>query len=51
MVLKFPEFSTAGQTLGTFTRQVWNSEEREWDIEEFTLPVADGKALVLVPES
>lgn len=49
MLLKYPEFTSGGHEVRKFKRQVWNPDVREWDEETFTLPVADGKALLLVP--
>lgn len=51
MLAEFPEFTANGHEVKTFHKQVWNSTLRKWDIEEVTLPVADGKPLLLVPES
>lgn len=51
MLLQYPELSTAPHEIKTFKKQVWNAVALEWDVEEFTLPVANGKALVLVPDS
>lgn len=50
MVAKFPEFTSNGHEVGKFKRQVWNPAAREWDEETFTLPIAEGKALLLVPD-
>ncbi|MGR0320419.1 hypothetical protein [Agromyces sp. ZXT2-3] len=50
MLATYPEFSSAGHTTKSYRRQVWNPVLREWDVEEFTLPVANGKPLLLVPK-
>lgn len=50
MLVAFPEFSAGPHKVGEFKRQVWNSVDREWDEETFTLPIANGKPLVLVPD-
>lgn len=49
MLAKYPEFTSGGHKVGTFKRQVWNPAVREWDEETFTLPIANGKPLLLVP--
>ncbi|GAA2516744.1 hypothetical protein [Rarobacter incanus] len=49
MLARYPQFSEGGHQVSAFTRQVWSSEERAWVEAEITLPVADGKALMLVP--
>lgn len=49
MVVKYPEFTAGGHVVQKVTRQVWNPFDLEWAYEEFTLPVADGKPLLLIP--
>lgn len=49
MLAKYPEFTAGAHTVRTFRRQVWNPVAREWDEADFTLPVVDGKPLLLVP--
>jgi hypothetical protein len=49
MVATYPEFSANGHTLSTVRKQVWNPDTCEWGEAEFTLPVANGKVLLLVP--
>ncbi|WP_300591639.1 hypothetical protein [Microbacterium sp.] len=49
VVATHQEFSANGHTLETVRRQVWNPDSCEWGEAEFTLPVADGKVLLLVP--
>ncbi|WP_426320730.1 hypothetical protein [Microbacterium sp. E-13] len=50
MLVAFPEFSSGPHKVGKFKRQVWNPIAREWDEETFTLPIANGKPLLLVPD-
>lgn len=50
MLIAFPEFSEGHHRVGRFRRQVWNPVALEWDEETFTLPIADGKPLLLVPD-
>ena len=45
----FPEFSRDGHHTKVFECQVWNADSLAWDEQRFTLPVADGRALLLVP--
>lgn len=49
MVKKYPEFETNGHEVRKVKCQVWDPTALEWDEDEFTLPVADGKVLLLVP--
>jgi hypothetical protein len=49
MMTTFPEFSSNGHRPQTVSRQVWNPDTCEWDEDEFTLPVANGKVLIVVP--
>jgi hypothetical protein len=49
MLAKYPEFTAGGHKVGTFRRQVWDPVARGWDEADFTLPIADGKPLLLVP--
>jgi hypothetical protein len=49
MVARYPEFTSNGHTLKTVTKQVWDPNTLAWTTAEFTLPVVDGKVLVLVP--
>ncbi len=49
MLVQFPEFSEGGHRIGAFTKQIWSTDALEWVDVEVTLPVADGKALLLVP--
>lgn len=50
MIEKCPEFTAVGHEVKTFRKQVWNPALREWDEAEVTLPIADGKPLLLVPK-
>jgi hypothetical protein len=49
MLAKYPEFTAGGHKAKTVTSQVWDPSKLEWAEEQFTLPVADGKPLLLVP--
>lgn len=50
MVLaQFPEFSSLGHTLRDREVQIWDTRVKEWSRKKFTLPVANGKPLLLVP--
>ncbi|WP_144782616.1 hypothetical protein [Microbacterium sp. BH-3-3-3] len=49
MLLKHPEFTSNGHKAKTVISQVWDPSTLEWTEEQFTLPVADGKPLLLVP--
>ncbi|MDQ1130395.1 hypothetical protein [Microbacterium sp. SORGH_AS_0888] len=49
MVATYPEFTTAGHGVRKVPCQVWDPDVLNWAEEEFTLPVADGKPLLLVP--
>lgn len=51
MLANYPEFSAGGHEVKTFTKQVWNPALREWDVDSFTLPIAGGKPLLLVPKA
>lgn len=49
MLVQYPEFTGGGHKVGTFTKQIWSTDALDWVDVEVTLPVADGKALLLVP--
>ncbi|GAA3777934.1 hypothetical protein GCM10022240_31550 [Microbacterium kribbense] len=49
VVANYPEFVSGGHQVQTFRKQVWNPVTCEWDEAEVTLPVANGKELLLVP--
>lgn len=51
MVSKYPEFTAAHHTVGKYRRQYWNVDTRNWDSKVFTLPIADGNPLILVPRT
>lgn len=50
MIDTYPEFTSNGHEVKTFEKQVWNPTTREWGVEYVTLPVADGKPLLLIPQ-
>lgn len=50
MVARFPEFTAGTHVLETVRRQVWDPTTADWTEEAFTLPVAEGKPLMLVPK-
>ncbi|WP_298944581.1 hypothetical protein [uncultured Microbacterium sp.] len=49
MLATYPEFTSDGHEVRTFRKQVWNPATYGWDEKDFTLPVVDGKELLLVP--
>jgi len=50
MLAQHPEFTAGPHRVGSFERQVWDSETREWTYQLVDLPIADGKPLLLVPK-
>lgn len=46
----YPQFSTGGQGTGVFTKQVWDPSVGAWRTRDLTLPIANGKPLLLVPQ-
>jgi hypothetical protein len=50
MLTKYPQFTSGNHVVKTEAKQVWNPALREWDEANFTLPVANGKPLLLVPK-
>lgn len=50
MVATYPEFTANGHKTKTVSCQVWDSTNKEWADAQYSLPVADGKPLLLVPE-
>lgn len=50
MLVQYPEFSEDEHQIGTFTKQIWSTDALGWVDVEVTLPIADGKELLLVPE-
>ncbi len=51
MLARYPELTANGHHTATFDRQVWNPVTRDWEYRAVTLPVADGKPLLLVPRN
>lgn len=49
VIVEYPEFFSGDHQVKTFRKQVWNPDSCEWDDEVFTLPVVNGKELLLVP--
>lgn len=49
MLEQYPEFSSGSHRVKSFTKQVWDPIKYEWVDREFELPVAAGKALLLIP--
>lgn len=49
MLQAYPQLQAGRHGVGTFEKQVWDSVDRSWRIRKVTLPVAEGKALLLVP--
>ncbi|WP_068483813.1 hypothetical protein [Pseudoclavibacter helvolus] len=49
MIEQHPEFTSGKHVVKTFVKQVWNPGTQEWDTARITLPVVNGKALLLVP--
>jgi len=51
MVARFPEFTANGEHVETFRKQVWNPVTSDWELRDVTLPVVNGKELLLVPKN
>lgn len=51
MLAKHPQFTESGHATVTVNKQVWDASASEWAERQVTLPVADGKHLLLVPKS
>lgn len=49
MIETYPQFNSAGHTVQKYSKQIWNPAIGDWDRANMTLPVVDGKPLVLVP--
>jgi hypothetical protein len=49
MVRRHPEFTQNGHRTATVNRQVWDPRHKRWAYKKLTLPIADGRPLVLVP--
>lgn len=50
MLAQHPEFTAGNHGMITETYPVWNPATLQWDTQDFTLPVAAGKPLILVPK-
>lgn len=50
MLQSYPEFQADHHKVVTFDRQVWDRDSLSWQTRKVTLPIADGKALLLVPD-
>jgi len=50
MIATYPQFRGNDHEVRRFRRQVWDPAKREWAVETFILPVANGKPLLLVPK-
>lgn len=51
MLRTYPQFKSGSHVTKNVTRQVWNPDKVDWDEATFELPVADGRPLLLVPNS
>ncbi|MFE4198449.1 hypothetical protein ACFRJ9_21590 [Paenarthrobacter sp. NPDC056912] len=49
MLQQFPEFTAASHKVKDFQRQVWDPTNRVWAQKTVTLPLIDGKPLLLMP--
>lgn len=49
MLAKYPEFTAGAHKVGRFRRQVWLPASREWGEVDISMPIANGKPLMLVP--
>jgi hypothetical protein len=49
MIATYPEFANTGDGVREFKKQVWDPTENAWAEATVTLPVVDGKPLLLVP--
>lgn len=49
MVQIYPEFTAGSHRLATSTSRIWDPEKCSWQEDKVTLPVANGKELLLVP--
>lgn len=50
MLQAYPQFHASHHRTGVFEKQVWDPVGRSWRTRKATLPIADGKALLLVPQ-
>ena len=46
---QFPEFTAGSHEVRDFQRQVWDAYNRKWTQKTVTLPLVDGKPLLLMP--
>lgn len=46
---QFPEFTAGSHKVRDFQRQVWDADNRTWIQKTVTLPIVDGKPLLLMP--
>lgn len=49
MMVQYPQFSAGEHRVKTFAKQIWSPDALGWVEAEMTLPVVDGKELLLVP--
>lgn len=49
MIDTYRQFNSAGHKVQTYRKQIWNSTTGDGDEADMTLPVVDGKPLLLVP--
>lgn len=49
MLVQYPELTEDEHQLGRFTKQIWSTDALGWVDVDVTLPIADGKELLLVP--
>ena len=50
VVHQYPQFTAGIHQVRSFTKQIWSADELNWVDVEVNLPVAGGRALLLVPE-
>lgn len=48
---QFPEFTAGSHKVRDFQRQVWDADNRKWTQKTVTLPIVDGKPLLLMPST
>jgi len=51
VVGKYPQFTAGEHRVDTFVKQIWSPDALDWVEAELTLPVAQGRALLLVPNA
>jgi len=49
MIEKYPQFTADGNIVRAFEKQVWDTDALAWSTATVTLPVVNGKELLLVP--